>query len=203
MNTESAAKPARRGYWVIPAMLVLFGLPYIVGLWWFYSGEMPELGTNNHGVLLNPSPHLAIDSVHDLKGQSIGQQQLNKKWVLLTFSTKVCNEACAKTLFHMRQIRRATGVEQGRVARLLIISPTVQQEYRQELERWPGLQLSSSEQVSLQRLKKSLESQLNSIENSIFIVDPRGDVILGYEATTNPKDIVKDLLKLLKVSAIG
>ena len=39
--------------------------------------------------------------------------------------------------------------------------------------------------------------------NSLFIIDPLGNLVMRYDARENPKGLLDDLKKLLKLSHIG
>ncbi|RRJ82564.1 SCO family protein [Aestuariirhabdus litorea] len=207
MNAEVKTEEVRRGrFWVIPAMFFLFGLPYLVSYWWFYIGEVPDFGTTHHGVLLEPAPHISPVVVEGADGRSIAMEQLQGKWVLLTFVPSSCDDSCANSLFELRQIRRATGVERERIERLVVVLANDATEPRPlaiDPEITRGALITEDASGQLEPLRSALRQRLPNLENSLFIVDPRGDVILGYKASTPPKDIVEDLIKLLKVSSIG
>ncbi|WP_426415555.1 SCO family protein [Aestuariirhabdus sp. LZHN29] len=204
MTSEVQTPPPRKGrFWVVPAMFLLFGLPYLVSYWWFFVGEVPEFGTSNHGVLMNPAPHIPPLELSGLSSPPIETERLQGKWILLAFSSASCGDDCLRTLFHLRQIRKAMGVERDRVERLLVVLPSPHGELVLEPELWQGMLITDDAGGQLAPVQRALTRQLPALENAIFVVDPRGDVILGYGAETNPKDIVKDLQKLLKVSGIG
>jgi len=41
------------------------------------------------------------------------------------------------------------------------------------------------------------------VPQGIYIIDPNGNLVFRYAIVTNPKDILQDLKRLLKVSQIG
>ncbi len=41
------------------------------------------------------------------------------------------------------------------------------------------------------------------VPDGIYIIDPNGNLVFHYAIVTNPKDILQDLKRLLKVSQIG
>ena len=42
-----------------------------------------------------------------------------------------------------------------------------------------------------------------TVEAGVYIVDPNGNLVLYYDMARNPKDILQDLKKMLRVSQIG
>ena len=46
-------------------------------------------------------------------------------------------------------------------------------------------------------------SPLQDRANWLFIVDPLGNLVMRYDARDNPKGLLEDLKKLLKLSHIG
>jgi cytochrome oxidase Cu insertion factor (SCO1/SenC/PrrC family) len=50
---------------------------------------------------------------------------------------------------------------------------------------------------------KLVNTANQSVPEGIYIIDPNGNLVFRYAIVTNPKDILQDLKRLLKVSQIG
>lgn len=138
----------------------------------------------NYGELIPPRP-LAGPPLDALKG----------KWVLVSFDRGACDAHCEKKLYFMRQTRKATGKEQGRIERLWILTDSVQP--RPEL-------LAAIEGTRLAPAAAELVKGFpgNPVDH-LYVVDPLGNLMLRFPRDPDPKLIIKDLQRLLKYSRIG
>ena len=66
------------------------------------------------------------------------------------------------------------------------------------IEKYPNLIIVSNQPSSLKNIITSIKNNHN-----LFLVDPNGNVILGYDENFNGKKLLKDIKKLLKLSKIG
>jgi hypothetical protein len=109
-----------------------------------------------------------------------------------------CDAYCEKKLYFMRQARLAQGKEMGRVERAFLITdkaPIAPEKLAPYEGTW-FLRAGSRE---------FLESfpAAGSRAAHIYLVDPLGNVILRYPRDPDPRRMIKDLQRLLKVSRIG
>ena len=64
-----------------------------------------------------------------------------------------------------------------------------------------GVSASEQEQLLPEFMPNRGESVLQS--GSVFLVDPRGNLMMSYPATADPTDLRKDISRLLRASRIG
>ena len=178
-------------------ILVLIAGLFIIplGLAWglFYSGWKPNAQVNR-GTLIQPVRPLAL-SLQSLDGQQA--VDLKGQWTMLTVSDGDCNQACWENLYKMRQVRVLLNKDSQRVEKALLVRESEALSRFDELTNaYPQTQLASTEnwQALLQWLDES------SHQNSIYLVDPQGYLMMFYLADADPKDLLKDLKRLLKYS---
>jgi hypothetical protein len=123
-------------------------------------------------------------------------------WTMTLVSEGGCDAACIEVLIKVRQIRRATGANRERIARLLILMPDANG--RLDLPDMGGLEgtelliADSSQRSNIEAL---FPLQLLEQAIPIFLIDPRGDLMMKQDPTQiTTKEILQDLERLLKAS---
>jgi hypothetical protein len=110
-----------------------------------------------------------------------------------------CEKACEFQLYQLRQIWLALGKDSNKIQRLAIVKDK---------------NLISSEQIKLSQghlfLKddKDSKDRLNSLiksypafdSESIYLIDPYGNLMMQYKKGTNPSGIIKDIERLIRIS---
>jgi hypothetical protein len=186
---------------MLTALTLLFVGP-LIAAWLTYSTGffLPKHHVNN-GTLLTPS--LSIDALELKNEANQSSADLNGKWWLMYVSNYPAAPKAQKRLYYIRQIRQATGKDRDRIERGLI---TTQQ--NPERSNWvklhfPGLHQFSANPSGLAILHAKTPKKLALPEGSLYLVDPLGNIIMYYAPDVAPKGILKDLVRVLKVSQIG
>lgn len=172
---------AKAKIWLIFAVCAA---PIVFGtLAWYFHWGTPA--TANYGELIPPRT-LEAPAFKPLRG----------KWVLVTFDAAACAAECEKKLYVVRQVRRAQGEGAARIERLWLV--TDGRSPRAELmaaiegsEIRPAAQAGDPNAFSGDRLEY------------IYLVDPLGNLMMRYPREPDPKKMIKDLERLLKLSRIG
>jgi hypothetical protein len=101
----------------------------------------------------------------------------------------------------MRQVWAGLGREAPRVQRLMILQSAAQKDdLREFLENYPYMTvIIDSESVLVQQMISSGKQ----VHDNIFLVDPLGNLMIAFPQTLDPRDMLKDMKKLLKISTIG
>ena len=162
-------------------------------LYWFWSPS----GYSNYGTLLEPRPVPAL-SVELADGKPFSFTQLRGRWILVVLDSGQCSAQCQKKLWTIRQVRQTQGKDIARIERVLVI----------EDEGTPADQVTQDyagtwfvrSQASVLREAFAAE---RSNRNHIYLVDPRGNVMLRFPEDADPKRMIKDISRLLKYSRIG
>ncbi len=183
-----------------------FLIPLTIAFAWYKllpESMHPSNSTNNGDLLesiftLEPFNHLTIN------GHSYANADIEKVWTLVHFVNGDCDEACSQSLYNTRQLRIALGKDVKRLSRLAILEPAGQSESNTKM--WashPDLTVVySSNNGVAEQIHRNVRG-LEIDQNSIFLVDPLGNVMMHFSPTLEPKLIKKDIRKLLKLSHIG
>ena len=174
--------------------LVFFG-PLILATWLYFSGEgfRPQ-GKANHGQLLEP----IINISEALPDASINQHN-EGHWLLVYSNLGVCDEACEYSLITLRQSRLMLGKEMDRVLRVFLHGESPPDTVLLN-DQHAGL-ISQSDSSLSGLLEKQRPAELAA--GGYFLIDPLGNLVMYFRPNLDPKDMVEDIERLLKLSRIG
>ena len=120
-------------------------------------------------------------------------------WSLVYVGSGVCLEDCRAALTLMRQTRLALGSDMARVARVFVASGECCD--REFLAReHAGLEVLDASTPASDALLAAFPA---THARTLYVVDPLGNLILSYDAGQNPRGLLEDLKKLLRLSQIG
>jgi hypothetical protein len=172
-------------------LAALFLLPLLAAAWMYYGTDWRPAARVNHGVLISPVRPLASPIFRD-------------KWSLVYVGSGACDEACRQALYVMRQTRIALNTDMTRVARVFIA--TGECCARDFLAReHPGLIIldASASEAASESTRLLGQFPPDDRAHTLFIVDPLGNLMMSYDARQNPRGLLEDLRKLLRLSHIG
>ena len=181
-------------------LVALFVVPTIASFTAFYF--FPPSRTTNYGTLI--SPVVALPQVPLVRldaGKELITGGLRGKWLMVTRDSGLCEAACQKKLYTMRQARLILGREQDRVQRIVLVDDDV----------LPSAELQSSYEGTIWISARSL-SWLAALpaapddasgRGSIYAVDTLGNVFMRYAADPDIKRFSNDIQRVLKASQIG
>jgi hypothetical protein len=179
----------------------LFLLPLAIAFWMYYGTDWRPARRVNHGELIAPArplPPIHLQSV--LTADSAPAELFHKKWSLVYIGNGQCEESCRKSLYVMRQTRLALNAEMKRVERVFLVSSDCCA--REFLSReHPGLLVLNATEPAASTLLNVFPAEQR--EQSLFIVDPLGNLMMRFDLRQNPKGLLEDLKKLLSLSHIG
>ncbi|MEL7184913.1 MAG: hypothetical protein AAFN50_00585 [Pseudomonadota bacterium] len=182
---------ARLQIFVIAA--VFFG-PLAVATWMYYSGSLTPEGRVNAGALLEP----IVNVVETLPGSQTAQAA-DGHWALVYVNEGDCDEACRDGLYTTRQSRLMLGREMERVVRVFLHGNSAPDTVFLENEH-AGL-ITAQDGSFSELLKNKKPARLE--EGGYFLMDPLGNLVMYFEPTMNPRDMVDDIKRLLRLSRIG
>lgn len=120
------------------------------------------------------------------------------RWQLLVTVPDVCDTACKELVFLARQVHIGLNRDVARAAHGLATAQPLPDDYNAQLRReYPQL---ARYQLELQAYDKASGKGEGAY---LWIVDPRGNLVLRYDASSKGKAILDDLRHLLKISQIG
>jgi cytochrome oxidase Cu insertion factor (SCO1/SenC/PrrC family) len=151
--------------------------------------------TSNYGELLPPTamPTLRLKTP---EGQAATLEALHGKWVMLHIDSAACLEECRSKLYNMRQVRLAQGKHMDQVERVYLLRDA-QSPPADVQSDFAGTRFLRLEDAS------ALPPPMQSADAvaRIFLIDPVGQLMMRYPPQADPSKMIKDLRRLLKVSA--
>ncbi len=181
-----AAENVRARRMVLLLALLFFG-PLVLAFVLYYTGQWRPPGHTNHGELITPPRPLASAV---LKG----------KWSLVYVGPGSCDADCRHTLYYMRQTHLGLGRLYTRVQRVfLATAPCCDRAYL--MHEYPALITVNAAASADKTLLSAFPPAKRP--TGIFIVDPRGNLMMRYDTQAPPKGLLEDLQNLLGLSSIG
>ena len=199
MNVASG-ELRRRNLRTVGALAALFLLPLAISFWMYYGNTWRPAAMTNHGELFRPARPLPRAELRDAAGNVAAANPLEGNWSLVYVGGGQCDDACKTALYFMRQTRLSLNNEMTRVSRTFLA--TRQCCNREFLEReHTGLLVLDATGPEATELLKAFPP--TDQPQSLFIVDPLGNLVMRYDVREDPKGLLTDLKKLLKLSHIG
>jgi len=177
----------------------LFVLPLLASFWAYYATDWRPAGRVNHGELISPARPLPRVDLPRVQGDRPTGDLFKRKWTLVYLGGGSCDAACRRALYFMRQTRLGLNNEMTRVERVFLATGTCCD--REFLGADTGLNVLDASGPAASALLAEFPS--TDRENSLFIVDPLGNLMMRYDDRLNPKGLLEDLKKLLGLSHIG
>lgn len=200
MNHEVEQQPTRSNttLWIL---ILIFAIPMVGAYAYFFLADNYSMG--NHGKLIKPVIQIEALQLADADGKTLSRDELIHKWKMFYIADNDCDADCQQSLYHMRQINIALGKNANRFEHMVIHMEPMTRQFRQLIaqEHEAALHTYGNREVLTTMLGNLEEKQLTS--NAIYIMDPLGNIMMRFEPGTDPKLILKDLNKLLKISRIG
>lgn len=180
-------------------LLASFLIPAVLAYGYFFFGDRPSISSN--GELITPVIDIETFKMSNQQGEIQDRESLTPKWRMYYFVNGHCDEACQNNLFNMRQINKALGKNQDRVQHVIVHLQQPDNDFMTLIasEHQNAIQLfSETTSINLQDSIVDLGNQ-----NYIYLMDPLGNIMMRFSDELNPKLILKDINKLLKISRIG
>ena len=189
---------------IIGVITLAFLSPLLVA-WWSlnFTDVIAAGGKSNHGELIDPPRPLADMPLHD--PVAARDYRLHGKWNLIYLSDQ-CGETCLDNLYRMRQIHAAMDKHSLRVQRVLLLLEQDTAGLKPLLTQYAGqriIKTGRTARAGLIPVFKLGADDKPLLTNRLYIIDPRGNLMMSYPPAVDPRGIIKDLKKLLKASRIG
>ena len=176
------------------ALAALFAAPIVASIV-AYNVVEPR-ATANYGELLLPPAQVTSQRLEAPGSGEFSFGEMAGKWVMVASDSGDCAPACREKLEAMRQVRLALGREAGRVERVLVVDDLRRPE--------PGLLREfAGTRLALTPTGLTLPTGAGNDRAHVYLVDPRGNVMLRWPAGADRKLMLGDLKRLLKASQIG
>jgi len=180
--TRPAPEAVRRGRIKLALIALAFTAPFVLA-WLAWRLDWATGATSNYGELISPARPVAGAPLEALRGQ----------WVLVTFDAAACDAYCERKLYFMRQLRRAQGKDEARIARLWLLIDAGR----------PSAKLLAAIEGTRVAPAGALVGEFpaaGALADHIYVVDPLGNLMMRYPREPDPSRMLRDLQRLLKVA---
>ena len=185
---------SRRTLILIAAM---FFLPIAAAFILYYGVGWRPGGSNIHGELLQPIKQLPEAAAALLAGE--GPKDTN--WALVYVGDGSCDADCQQALVFARQTRLSLGQEMTRVNRGFVATANCCNLDYIDKEQKGTKVFDVSDSSAMRELRSVLPP--GELAHWLFVVDPLGNIVMRYDVRKEPRGLLDDLKKLLKLSHIG
>ncbi len=197
---QALTKQQNSGRLKLLMVLAVCAFPIVASYFTYYV--IKPTGRNNYGALIDPRqypipPALGIVT---LDGKPSSLDAYKGKWIMLLSAPSDCQEACKKQLFAMQQLRLMQGKEMERLERVWLVTDD------QPLDTIVMREFDGTHilRVPAASLKAWLPVEAGgNIADHLYMIDPRGNLMMRFPKDADPGKVKKDISKLLKASAIG
>jgi hypothetical protein len=175
---------SRRALWLL---MLLFFAPLLLSFWLYYGSSWRPAGRTNHGELIEPPRPLPATVFRE-------------QWSLVYVGDGGCDAGCREVLHTMRQTHASMGRLGARLQQVFLVNAgCCDQAYlAREHPELRVIDASGPESAGL--LGNFPRDRLGE---SVFIVDPLGNLMMRYDTRLDPRGLRQDLKKLLELSHVG
>jgi hypothetical protein len=190
-----------------PRLMLLFIIACFLvplAIAWLLVGHWRPDSSVQHGELLNPARPLTALRFTPLNDREPDGTTLRGHWVLIyAGSAGECAAACQTALYDLRQVRLALGKDMGRVKTLLLLDNEPIAELRQWLVDEHAAMIVGVADLAARTELAGAFSQPGSAGDWIYLLDPLGNLLMRYSVASEPRGMLEDLQRLLRLSKIG
>jgi len=182
---------------LLGALVAIFAAPPVVS-WVLF--RYTDIGRDAHarGDLIQP-PRLLPDAV--LADAAGNPAALHGKWTLVYLASGACDAACMEILYRMRQVRIATGTNSERLQRAVAFASNEMPSLAALGADWPGQFFLADPGFAAAFSLVPGEDPIAA--GRLYLVDPRGYLMMSYARDADPAGIIADLKRLLRYSRSG
>jgi hypothetical protein len=174
-------------------VLAVCAAPVIASYLAYYV--FPPEGRTNYGTLIEPQRPVPTLRLARLDGSGFDFATLKGRWVMLQVDRAACGDECREKLLMMRQQRTMTGKDRDRLERVWLVTDAA--------PLAPELLSEFEGTIVLRAARAELEPLLpvagdGRLEDHIWIVDPRGNVMMRHPKSPDPQRVRSDIARLLR-----
>jgi cytochrome oxidase Cu insertion factor (SCO1/SenC/PrrC family) len=192
---------------VLLLMIAVLVGPILFAWMLIQKGERHQLRTSNHGDLIPSMPN--ITNTHFLNVQTketITGKNMRGKWWLLYVGPQKCYSECHNIIYNMRQIRVALGKNAPQLDRAFINDPACATDRCEQYinTHYPDMLNAKIEKRDFHKLFTPISNPIDrEMIGELYIIDPKGNIMMRYAAEVEARDVLSDLKRLLRVSKKG
>ena len=195
-DAPDTSAATRAGRWKMLLLLLVCASPVIASYFTYYVIR-PE-GRRNYGELIDPQRPLPDLVAIDVSGKEVPLTRLKDQWLFISVADSACDDACQKHLFLQRQLRETLGKDKDRLdwVWLRTGSRDLAEPLRQATAAATVLHVDATALAAWLQPAPG-----HRLEEHLYVVDPIGNWMMRFPAQADPKQVKRDLDRLLRASA--
>ncbi len=197
---SEAGSVRARNLRTVAALAALFFLPLALAFYTYYGTAWRPGGRVNHGSLVSPPRPLPPAALPRVPPDTPGAVTFRGDWTLVYVGDGACDEDCRRALLLMRQTRLGLNADMSRVGRMWLATGKCCAA-QGPAPREAGLVVLDASGPAAGALLQAFPAAGRA--HSVFVVDPLGNLMMSYDARSDPHGLLEDLRKLLRLSHIG
>jgi hypothetical protein len=193
-----AVKTRWRRYLPLYLLIAITTLPIAAAYIAYYVASPPS--RTNYGTLIEPQRRTPALPLTKLDGTAFDLRELRGKWVVVMVDGGDCDKRCADKLLMMRQQRTMTGKDRDRIERVWLITDEVPLSIML-MREYEGTHFIRAPLQPLRDFLSLPDAADARLENHIWVIDPRGNLMLRWPKNADPNGVKRDITRLLSVAA--
>jgi len=184
-----------KGRLALVAIALMFFVPIFVS-WYlvFFSDYKDGIKTVNNGVLISPIINLSNLDMRSFSDDKTYSQ--DRTWILTFLINEKCDESCQEKLYQIRQIRLAIGKDKDKLERLVIVNANL--DWGTYKKEYPGQKYIDASMINFDNIASAFKINPELKADSIYLIDPYGNLMMQYKNGTEPTGIIKDIERLIR-----
>ena len=184
-----------KGRLALVGIALMFFVPIFVS-WYlvFFSDYKDGIKTVNNGVLISPIINLSNLDMRSFSDDKTYNQ--DRTWILAFLIQDECNELCQEKLYQIRQIRLAIGKDKDKLERLVIANANL--DWGTYKKEYPGQKYIDASIINFDGIVSVFKINAELKADSIYLIDPYGNLMMQYKNGTEPTGIIKDIERLIR-----
>lgn len=205
-NADNQSKPeASHPRLIIIVLILIFSAPLLSSWFIFNYTSLVDNQGAQHGDMYEPLVKLSDVPLRNPYSEQQGDASLYGKWSLLYMNSGECDKDCQYNIYSMRQIRLALSRYARNLQRVWMTDIQDSAALRAALEKYQGTLVLDSTTAAgkIKPADFAMPPVDAPLENdALYVIDPKGYLVLRYRAGVDPEGIISDLKRLLKTSTI-
>ena len=192
LGSHPEARRLLRSRLYLLGLVLAFAGPLVASVVLYHNPQLRgDVGGDSHGTLILPPQPLERELF-----RPAGQPA---RWTLLYHARAAhCSLDCEAALFMLRQVQQSLASRRNRVQVLVLLERAeLQAPYAEALGRF------TPDQVRVSPGGDGLRALDGQPGDTLFIVDPLGNLLMHYDDRSTSKGVLRDLKRLLAASRIG
>ena len=184
-----------KGRLALIGIALVFFVPIFLS-WYlvFFSDYKDDIKTINNGELVSPIVNLGSINMRSFSDDKVYNH--DRTWILVFLIKDECKDLCQEKLYQIRQIRLAMGKDQDKLERLVLAKTKLDWDsYKNE---YPGQKYIDISMTKFESIISVFKSNPELKSNSIYLIDPYGNLMMQYKNGAEPTGIIKDIERLIR-----